>query len=148
MKAAPETPSHSKHGEIPAAAVTWKLGKSVDSIVEEELEKSDAGPSEESNNNDGGGDSRQLQRTSSNCVRSHATIIFRNKQLADNYDFRFKDPHHQEQSESERTMASSDPNKSSFFERTLSWGSKPKIMSRQRMNTFSHCQYYTINGDD
>ena len=82
MKAAAETPSHSKHGEIPktdctAAAVTWKLGKSVDSIEEEELEKSDANPSEESNNNDGGGDSRQLQRTSSNCVRSHATVIFR-----------------------------------------------------------------------
>ena len=71
MKAA-ETPTHSKHGEISKAdctAVTWKLGKSVESIEEEELEKS--GPSE-SNNNDGGqpGDSRHLQRTSSNCVRS------------------------------------------------------------------------------
>ena len=154
MKAAAETPSHSKHGEIPktectAAAVTWKLGKSVDSIEEEEeLEKSDVNPSEESNNNDGGGDSRQLQRTSSNCVRSHATVIFRKQKLADNYAFRFKDPRHQQQSESERAMATSDLNKSSFFERTLSWGSKPKIMSRQRMNTFSHCQYYTINGDD
>ena len=61
--------------------------------------------------------------------------------------FRFKDLHHQ-QSETERIMSNSDPNKSSFLERTLSWGSKPKIMSRQRMNTFSHCQYYTIDGDE
>ena len=67
MKAA-ETPSHSKHGEIPktdcTSPVTWKLGKSVESIEEEESE---------SNNNDGGhgGDSRHLQRTSSNCVRSY-----------------------------------------------------------------------------
>ena len=75
MKAA-ETPSHSKHGEISktdCAAVTWKLGKSVESIEEEEeLEKSESGLGE-SNNNDGAqlGDSRHLQRTSSNCVRSY-----------------------------------------------------------------------------
>ena len=76
MKAA-ETPSpHSKHGEIPktdcspGSNVTWKLGQSVESIEEKELEKPDASQSE-NNNNDGGngGDSRHLQRISSNCVR-------------------------------------------------------------------------------
>ena len=74
MKAA-ETPSYSKHGEISktdCTAVTWKLGKSVESIEEEELEKSEAGPSESNNNDEGQlGDSRHLQRTSSNCVRSY-----------------------------------------------------------------------------
>ena len=156
MKAA-ETPSHSKHGEISktdCAAVTWKLGKSVESIEEEEeLEKSESGLGE-SNNNDGAqlGDSRHLQRTSSNCVRSYNFYKWNIPpkvplELAHVCHFRFKDPRHQ-QSESDQFMSNSDPNKSTFFERTLSWGSKPKIMSRQRMNTFSHCQYYTINGDD
>ena len=40
-------------------------------------------------------------------------------------------------------LSTSDPEKN----RTFSIGSKPcKKISRQRMNTFSHCQYYTIKG--
>ena len=65
-----ETPSHSNHGEIPTS-VTWKLGKSVESIEEEE---ENCGHPPENNNNDGG-DSQHLQRTSSNFVRSdHPTF--------------------------------------------------------------------------
>ena len=173
MKAA-ETPSfQSKHGEIPktdctpGSGVTWKLGQSVESIEEEEAEKPDANQSENNNNDGGHGDSRHLQRISSNCVRSDNIYKFpfckyKKKCLLKCMNiffvciffrftfillFRFKDLHHQ-QSETERIMSNSDPNKSSFLERTLSWGSKPKIMSRQRMNTFSHCQYYTIDGDE
>ena len=41
-------------------------------------------------------------------------------------------------------LSTSDPEKN----RTFSFGSKPcKNKYRQRMNTFSHCQYYTIKGN-
>ena len=76
MKAAETPSSHAKHGEIPktdctpGSTVTWKLGQSVESIEEQEIEKPDASQSENNNNAGGHGDSRHLQRVSSNCVRS------------------------------------------------------------------------------
>lgn len=106
--------------------ISWKLGQSVESLHGEgvgdddvEVGLLDHGHKGEDNNN---ADNKQglLPRTGTSCVRFKDVDV---------------DP-------DTKILSSSDPEKNDFVRRS-SFGSKPK-MSRQRMNTISNCQYYTI----